>query len=129
MASTEPCVQTSLFIQGLKLQAHLGWSAQERSVPQGVRFDVELYFSQIPQGCTSDSLSDTICYATLSDKLRALCTQKEYRLIEKLGWDAYQTIRQDLSPSIGLKIRAIKEKPPIDELSGGAVFTVSDWRT
>lgn len=126
MESTEPCVQTSLSIQRLRLQAYLGWSAQERSTPQFVLFDLELFFSQPPRGCFSDSLADTFCYASLSDQLKALCLDGEFRLIEKLGWDAYQLIRRDLPNNIGLRLRVIKEKPPIDELLGGATFTISD---
>lgn len=128
MAFTTPSVKTSLSLQGLRFQVHLGCSAEERSIPQFVRFDLEVYFLEPPSGCISDQLSETICYAVLSEKLRTLCSGREYQLIEKLGWDAYQSLRKYLPASVGLKLRAIKETPPIDELTGGAVFTISDWK-
>lgn len=129
MAFTEPSVKTSLSLQGLRLQVRLGCSAEERSIPQFVRFDLEIHFFEAPNGCISDQLSETICYAQLSENLRTLCSSREYQLIEKLGWDAYQSLREQLPSSVGLQLRAIKEKPPIDELTGGAVFTISDWKT
>ena len=128
MAFTEPSVKTSLSLQGLRLQVRLGCSAEERSIPQFVSFDLEIRFFEVPPGCFTDSLRETICYAHLSEILKAVCSRGEYQLIEKLGWDAYQSIRKQLPPSVELKLQALKEKPPIPELTGGATFTISDWK-
>ena len=93
MALPKPCRFSSLSIANLRLKVKLGCGEEERQIPQFVSFAAEVRFKDLPQGCFSDRLDETICYALLSDKIRSLCNNNEYHLIEKLGWDVYAAIK------------------------------------
>lgn len=128
MPSTEPCPFSALTLNGLRLKVRLGCGEEERQIPQFVKFDIRVRFRQLPSGCTSDQLTDTVCYSQVSDKLSEICNRTEYLLIEKLGWDAYQALKEMIPPSVDLWVRLTKEKPPIPyPLEQGASFCVGDW--
>ena len=119
-------VHSSLALRGLRLKVRLGCHADERAIPQSVRFDVQIRFPKLPGGCFSDDLDETICYARISDQIRILCLNHEYRLVEKLGWTVFSTLKENLPPHLKLWIRIIKENPPVADLTEGTSFTVSD---
>ncbi|MEO5970377.1 MAG: dihydroneopterin aldolase [Bdellovibrionia bacterium] len=121
------CLFSSVSIAGLRLKVRLGCGEAERQVPQYVSFDAEVRFKQPPKGCLTDRLEETVCYAEMSEKIRALCEQNEFHLIEKLGWDVYSAIKEILPAATELKIRVTKEKPPVPDLHGGSVFVLGDW--
>jgi len=127
MASNAPYLFSSLTLEGFRQKVHLGCGEEERRVPQFVQFNVEIRFSALPQGCLTDDLEDTVCYAEMSEALREICQRSEYRLIEKLGWTAYSTLKKQLPPTVKLRIKLIKEKPPVPDLLNGSSFCVGDW--
>jgi dihydroneopterin aldolase len=92
-----------------------------------VRFDLQVRFSSLPQGCFTDNLGDTICYAQLSEQIKRICQLQEYQLIEKLGWDAFAAVKEILPQDTKLWLRLVKEKPPVENLEGGSSFTLADW--
>ena len=118
---------SKLSLHRLRLWVRLGCGAEERQVPQVVSFDVEIRFPSLPAGCETDALDQTVCYAKLSQKIKEVCDRQEYQLIEKLGWDVYREIRNTLPQEMGLWVQARKENPPVENLEGGASFTVGDW--
>jgi dihydroneopterin aldolase len=122
---------SSLTLQGLLCEARLGCTADERAACQGVSFDVTVRFAATPagypRGCVTDELTDTACYAEISSVIRQVCARGEYRLIEKLGFDAFVAVRERLAPDTKLWIRAKKLRPPVEGLSGGASFCFGDW--
>jgi dihydroneopterin aldolase len=118
---------SSLALHSLRLKVKLGCGAEERLIPQYVRFDVRLRFSALPQGCFTDRLEETVCYAEMSESVRTVCNRQEYCLIEKLGWDAYSQLKKILPPDVQLWVRVVKEKPPVADLEDGTSFTVGDW--
>ena len=131
MEFTAVCQFSRLFsglsLNSLRIQVKLGCSAEERMNPQYVRFDIRVRFPSRPEGCLSDRLVDTVCYAELSEIVRKVSTAKEYDLIEKLGWDTFSSIKEILPKSVQLWLRTTKEKPPVPELVGGAAFSLGDW--
>lgn len=118
---------TQLSLQQLRILVRLGCSAEERLVPQYVSFDVQIRFYTPPEGCFTDALEQTVCYAELSQTIKSVCERQEYQLIEKLGWDVYTAVRNFLPQPCLLRVSANKEHPPVAHLEGGATFTVSDW--
>lgn len=118
---------TQLSLHQLRLLVHLGCSAEERRVPQYVSFDVQVRFPVAPYGCKSDVLEQTVCYAELSQKIKEVCDRCEYQLIEKVGWDVYEALRELLPKDHLLRVCANKEHPPVAHLEGGAAFTIGDW--
>ncbi len=127
MASTAPSLFSTLALHSLKYKVRLGCTPEERSVPQGVRFDIQIRFESLPGGSFNDDLNETICYAKLSNRARVICDMREYQLIEKLGWDAFSALKEIIPPNVKLWLRVTKEKPPVAELEGGASFSVGEW--
>jgi dihydroneopterin aldolase len=74
-------------------------------------------------------LEDTICYGAISEKILKICNLREYRLLEKLGWDVYSALRESLPKTIQLSVQATKEKTPIKALQDGAKFSITDGYT
>jgi dihydroneopterin aldolase len=118
---------SAVSIQGLRLKVRLGCGEAERQVPQYVSFDAEVRFKELPHGCITDRLDETVCYAAMSERIRELCELNEYHLIEKLGWDAYSAIKEILPEDTELKVKTTKEKPPVADLQGGSTFVLGDW--
>ena len=129
MAFNDPCLFSTLSLNGLRLKVKLGCHEEERQIPQTVRFDVLLRFASLPKGCSSDELTDTVCYAEMSHKVREVCERREYQLIEKLAWDAFVELKEIIPPRVKLLVKATKEKPPVEDLEGGTTFQVGDWES
>lgn len=125
MSSTPVSLRTFLALKDLRVQVRLGCEEEERRNPQFVRFDVQIRFPSMPEGCLTDRLKDTICYAELSEKLNGVCEQ-DYCLIEHLGWKAFSATKELLTPGTLLGLRVIKEKPPIPNLEGGSRFVIEE---
>src|SRR4051812_10502676 len=116
-----PC---ALALNDLRLDVRLGCGADERARPQGVRVDLSIRFDRLPEGTRSDRLDGTVCYAEISEKLRALCKEREFHLIENLAYEAYRRVH----PGAPLKLwlRVTKLKPPVNGLEGGASFELGE---
>ena len=129
-SKTQPLLNTrsgTLALHGLRHTVRLGCTAEERQIPQFVRFHVKIRFPSLPNGCVSDDLHETVCYASLSHALRATCDRQEYQLIEKLGWEAFLAAQKIIPQHALLWLQVIKEKPPVPDLEGGASFSLGDW--
>lgn len=122
MRNDEPSCRLSL--NDLRLKVRLGCGAEERAAVQEVSFDLSIRFPRLPEGSRSDELEGTICYGALSEKLRALCESREFKLIEHLGWEAYRLLGP--GPDHGLWLRVTKLKPPVPDLLGGASFELGE---
>ncbi len=114
-------------LRELVLRVHLGCTHEERAKPQEVRISVELRFETAPQGTITDALEDTICYGKISDEIRKCCETREYQLIEKMGYDAYGTVRELTGEEVAIGISVHKVRPPIENLLGGAYFRCGDF--
>lgn len=115
----------SLHLNELRLQVKLGCGAEERQNPQFVRFDIQIRFQAIPEGCFTDRIEDTLCYAKISEILKDLC-DREYQLIEHLGMEAFSKLVDQTPANSYLKLCLTKERPPIEGLEGGASFTLEN---
>src|SRR5579885_3664140 len=101
---TGPCV---LSLSDLRLEVRLGCGAEERARPQGVRFDLAIRFDELPAGSVTDRLDGTICYAEIAEQLRGLCREREFHLIENLGYEAYGRVSR-ITGSHALWLRVTK---------------------
>src|SRR5579859_7928137 len=117
--------QCALSLSDLRLEARLGCAASERSRPQAVRFDITIRFEQPPAGALSDRLDGTICYAEVAELLRSLCREREFHLIENLGFEAYLRLGR-LVGSERYRLKVTKLKPPVPGLEGGASFELGE---
>lgn len=118
---------SSLRLKDLSLSVNLGVTPQERSQLQEILVSVEIRFASPPTGVKSDNLSHTICYSEVSDKIRNYCVGREFQLIEKLGGDIYQLLREITAKEDLVFIQVHKVAPPVEGLRGGAVFGFGDF--
>ena len=72
-----------VFIEQLEVQAILGILPEERTTPQRVVIDLQLETDSRP-AAQSKNIDDTLDYAALAEKVRALTVAGEYLLIETL---------------------------------------------
>lgn len=116
---------SSLLLRALELEVVLGWPEEERAQTQKVALDIHMQFLQPPIACETDDLHDTYCYDTLVQKIKKHVSTRPFRLLENLGYEIYQHIKQNLKTDISVCIR-ITKKPAIDNLTGGVSFTFGD---
>lgn len=116
-----------LSIDQLEFDVHLGWPEEERRLPQPVSIDLKLQFKDLPSGCKSDLLEGTQCYSQMADRIREVCAAQEYKLIEHLTWKIYSALRTEIPSQVSLWVALKKVKVPIQELRGGATFSLGDW--
>lgn len=117
----------SLRLEDIRLQVRLGCLPDERERPQEVRLAVEFRFDREPSCLKSDRLEETICYARLCEALRAHCESREFKLIERIGYEAYGIARELAGPGVKVAVRAHKVRPPVEALLGGAISTCGDF--
>ncbi len=112
-------------INGLELQVNLGWPSGERKKPQIVKLDVSIDFPSPPRGCITDQLTDTHCYDTLITLIKTHLSEQHFRLLEHLGQEIHQVIKENLPPDFVVGIQLTK-KPAILNLTGGVTFCFGD---
>lgn len=115
-----------LVLRDLRLQVKLGCEPEERRSPQPVDVTIEIGFQDLPGGCTTDELSQTACYDRLSRVLGDYCREKEFKLIERLGLELFQITKNTIGVKSALTLHAKKVKPPVDNLLGGATFSITE---
>jgi 7,8-dihydroneopterin aldolase/epimerase/oxygenase len=119
-------MSTTIGIHGLRVPVHVGWGTTERMELQIVRFDVALRLPAGGRAGETDDLADTVDYASLCDAIREVCRNSEYRLLERLAATARGALAPLLPDGTRLRLQVTKERPPIDDLSGGASVTLDD---
>lgn len=117
----------ALRLQDLILQVRLGCELPERASPQEVRVQIEFRFNQTPTAYWTDQLVDTVCYAQISESVRELCEAKEYRLIEALSRDIYESVVSLANSKAALRITVHKVRPPVPSLAGGSWYICGDF--
>ncbi|MBK7842484.1 MAG: dihydroneopterin aldolase [Bdellovibrionales bacterium] len=120
---------SALKIEELTLSVRLGCSKAERSKTQEVRVSVEIRFLKCPKGALTDSLNDTICYATVSEAIKRHCESREFHLVERMGYDIYGLVREIVGSTDDLGISVHKMHPPVENLRGGVIFRCGDFVT
>lgn len=118
---TERCV---LRIRDLSLQVHLGCTLAEQEQLQEVRVSVDIRFPEPPVSCRTDRLEDTICYAKISEALRAYSRTGAFWTVEKLAQGCFEILKEEARSAEALRVCVHKVKPPIDTLLGGVFFEI-----
>jgi dihydroneopterin aldolase len=114
-------------LEDLSLQVRLGCSESERATPQEVRLTVELRFEGAPKAIFSDDLNETICYAKISEALKKRLQSREYKLIEKMAADAFETVYEFSQAQAQIGIAVHKVRPPVEFLKGGSWYKCGDF--
>ncbi len=109
------------------MEVRLGCSVEERAHPQAVELDVAVRFAELPAGCETDELSDTVDYCDLIEAARELCAEREFKLVEHLATELQVRLRRHIPLSSELWLRLTKLHPPVKDLEGGVSFSLGDW--
>lgn len=113
---------SSLLLNGLELNVHLGCSDHERSEQQVVTVDIDICFANPPKACVTDDLNDSWCYATLIKEIQNHINGKAFHLIEHLSYEIYNIIKPLLAEGSRIIVRTHKH-PPIEGFSGQVRFS------
>lgn len=74
----------TIFIDELKVSAHIGVGSRERGAPQTLSVDIEIGVPD-DRACLSDRLGDTIDYAAVAALVKAECATQRFALLERLA--------------------------------------------
>lgn len=102
-----------LVINGLRVPAHIGVTAEERSQEQTLVVDVDIATDLAPASA-SDDLSDTIDYAALIASIDALVRSSEVELLETLAQRIADEIAH-IQAATGVTVEISKEIVPVTE--------------
>ncbi len=118
-------MKTFLKLESLPFHVFLGCFAPERTQRQCVLLDFTLSFAKPPLGCITDNLDDTICYDSLIKKLTLELEEREFHLVEHLGYTIYSCLKQNLPEGIELNL-TLKKDLSVVNLVGTAIFCYGD---
>jgi 7,8-dihydroneopterin aldolase/epimerase/oxygenase len=106
-------------VRGLELFGYHGVLAEEKDHGQRFVFDVELFAHDA--GVRSDKLGDTVDYTKVVARVRAICEERRFNLIEALAG----TIADDLLEHFEVsKVRVRVRKPQV-QLTAPVEFTAA----
>ncbi len=114
----------TLTLKQYRIDVFLGVDECERQKKQSVFCDIFIYFEDRPLACTSDNLSDTICYDELLKIISNSVGDQQFKLIEKLAKFIFDIIKTNVKYKHKLSVTIYKPNPR--QKLGCAVFTVSD---
>ena len=117
-------LHSALTLHELQLKVYLGVTALERATKQTVLISLKISFFRLPLGCSTGNLSDTVCYASLTQKIKKFIQDKKFTLVENLGKELFGLIKKALTKNCKLSL-AIAKQHPIDDLRQ-SIFEISE---
>lgn len=73
-----------VFIDALEIECTIGIHDWERRIKQPIVFDIELGFEN-RQAAATDAIGDTVDYAEVIERVRALASTSSFKLLESLA--------------------------------------------
>lgn len=104
-----------VFIKNLVLPCTIGVTKEERNEKQNVIIDIEIFCDLKPAGDT-ENLSKSINYAEIQEKVTAVVTGGEFKLLESLAQAvASLVLKNPLASQVTLSVKKEKyrQKPAI----------------
>lgn len=117
----------AIIIEGIRFQARCGVTPDERQCPQPLLADLELTCS-VEDAIHSDSLTKTVDYARVVQRVIDVGTAHENALIERLTDQIAQTLLLEF-PIQRLTIWLRKAAPPLPDVSGSVGVRLTYPRT
>jgi 7,8-dihydroneopterin aldolase/epimerase/oxygenase len=77
----------------LQLKVNLGVTAAERAKKQKVLLNLSIQYPTLPAACSSDQLTDTICYDELIAKIKLFTQNHQFSLLESFVYSLYQLVK------------------------------------
>lgn len=114
-----------LKINQIPIFMSLGCSTSEQAQKQKVLVSLTMNFQNYAQAETSDQLEHSICYASIAEKIEAVCLEKSYHLIEHACFSIYTSLKR-LYPNSKIKLEFHKVSPPHHLLENGTTYSIED---
>lgn len=112
-------------IKGLELDVHVGVYDEERSIPQKIIVDVEIY-TDITKACETDDIGMALDYMPLVERVREYVLSHEHKLIERY---AKELLSIFLSHPRAEKVRLEFKKPEILSDADYVSVRVEEWKS
>lgn len=109
----------------IRFAVRLGWTEEERALPQPVEVDFTCFFPSLIPATLHDK-GDFICYDEVSRMMSEHCKGREFRLIEYLAKELFDIVRRHAPPEVKLTLRLSKCEVPSVVAMSSASFTLSD---
>ena len=117
-------LNSKIQLDELEIQLHLGVSEEERAKIQSVWVSLTFEFFTLPESTSSDLISETVNYSSLSKLLKSEFNGSNIKTIEYMGFRAFKLVSEDID-QIGRLTLSIRKFPSISGLKGGALFELS----
>ena len=117
-------LNSKIQLDELEIQLHLGVSEEEREKPQSVWISLTFEFFALPESTSSDLISGTVNYSSLSKLLKNEFSGTNIKTIEYMGFRAFNLVSEDIDQAGRLTL-SIRKFPSISGLKGGALFELS----
>ena len=117
-------LESKIQLDELEIQLHLGVSEKERANIQSIWLSLAFEFSSLPNAASSDLISETINYSTLSKLLKGKFIGGNIKTIEHVGFSAFDLISQNIDYK-GRLIVSVRKFPSISGLKRGALFKLT----
>lgn len=97
----------SVFIEGMRLSAHIGVTAEERDMPQVLRFDLELR-CDLRRAGESDEVADTLDYGAVYQQVVDVVESTRCKLLEHLAEKIAATLLGTIPACAEVRVRVGK---------------------
>lgn len=120
-------MQHKIIIKGLRLYAYHGVMEQERKIGADFTIDCEVG-TDFSNAIDTDNLEDTISYADVFATIKREMSQPS-RLLEHVAGRITKAILHEYSNATSVRLRLLKENPPMGADCQGAGVDVTMERT
>ena len=117
-------LNSKIQLDELEIQLHLGVSEEEREKTQSVWISLTFEFFALPESTSSDMISGTVNYSSLSKLLKSEFNGSNIKTIEYMGFRAFNLVSEEID-QVGRLTLSIRKFPSISGLKGGALFELS----
>ena len=117
-------LNSKIQLDELEIQLHLGVSQEERAEIQSVLISLAFEFSSLPESTSSDLISGTVNYSSLSKLIKSEFNGSNIKTIEYMGFRAFNLVSEDID-QVGRLTLSIRKFPSISGLKRGALFELS----
>ena len=117
-------LNSKIQLDELEIELHLGVSEEERTKTQSVWISLTFDFFALPESTSSDLISGTVNYSSLSKLLKSEFNGSNIKTIEYMGFRAFNLVSQDID-QVGRLTLSVRKFPSISGLKGGALFELS----
>lgn len=115
-----------LDVTNFRVWVSIGVSEQERYHKQPILVSVSLVFREEPKVCSTDEISDGICYAALVSLIEQTAANHPCALLERLAKVLLEKLEESLAQFVcKIDLRVSKERPPIPNLLSPVSFSIS----